>query len=186
VKRILIVISLFILSVGNAQVLDQGQLHGSMEIDAQTYKPDSAIGAPAVPEKMGMNAFTQLDYTNGKISAGVRYEAYEDALNGYDARYNGQGIAYKYIRFADSTIDVTAGNFYEQFGSGLVLRSYWQYQLGVDNSIDGIRVKYNIYKGISVKGVIGHQRYFWGEGAGIVRGIDGEINLNQLIPHWIP
>lgn len=162
----------------------QGQLHGSMEIDAQTYKPDSAIGAPAVPEKMGMNAFTQLDYTNGKISAGVRYEAYEDALNGYDARYNGQGIAYKYIRFTDSTLDVTAGNFYEQFGSGLVLRSYWQYQLGVDNSIDGIRLKYNIYKGISVKGVIGHQRYFWGEGAGIVRGIDGEINLNQLIPHW--
>ena len=88
----------------------------------------------------------------------------------------------RYLRFADSTIDVTAGNFYEQFGSGLILRSYWQYQLGVDNSIDGVRLKYNLYKGISVKGVIGHQRYFWGEGAGIVRGIDGEINLNQLIP----
>jgi hypothetical protein len=114
----------------------------------------------------------------------VRYEAYEDALQGYDARYNGQGIAYKYIRFADSNIDITAGNFYEQFGSGLILRSYWQYQLGIDNSIDGVRLKYNLCKGISVKGIIGHQRYYWGEGNGIVRGVDGEININQLIPHW--
>jgi hypothetical protein len=185
-KKIQVLIAaLFISSViVNAQSLSEGQLHGSFEIDAQTYKPDSAIGAPVVPEKMGLNTYTQLDYTNGKISAGVRYEAYENALQGYDARYNGQGIAYKYIRFADSTIDVTAGNFYEQFGSGLILRSYWQYQLGLDNSIDGVRLKYNLCKGISVKAIIGHQRYYWGEGSGIVRGVDGEININQLIPHW--
>ncbi|MGP8216537.1 MAG: DUF6029 family protein [Bacteroidia bacterium] len=185
-KKIFLFIGLLFVSsfMVTAQSLSDGQLHGSMEIDAQTYKADSAIGAPAVPEKMGMNAFTQLDYTNGKVSAGLRYEAYEDVLNGYDARYNGQGIAYRYVRFADSTFDVTAGNFYEQFGSGLILRSYWQYQLGVDNSIDGMRLKYNICKGISVKGVIGHQRYYWGEGSGIVRGVDGEINVNQLIPHW--
>ncbi|HXP49152.1 MAG TPA: DUF6029 family protein, partial [Bacteroidia bacterium] len=174
---------LFSLSI-SAQSMNEGQLHGSVEIDAQTYTRDSAIGAPAVPEKMGLNSFAQLDYTNGKISAGVRYEAYENALQGYDARYNGQGIAYKYLRFADSSFDVTVGNFYEQFGSGLILRSYWQYQLGVDNSIDGVRLKYNLCKGISVKGIIGHQRYYWGEGTGIVRGIDGEINLNQLLPGW--
>ncbi len=183
-KKIQLIVSLLFVSVVNAQSLTDGQLRGSIEIDAQTYRHDSLIGAPAVPEKMGLNSFAQLDYTNGKISAGIRYEAYENALQGYDARYNGQGIANKYLRFADSTIDVTVGDFYEQFGSGLILRSYWQYQLGVDNSIDGVRLKYNICKGISVKGVIGHQRYYWGEGAGIVRGVDGEINLNELIPHW--
>jgi len=186
VKKILFLGGLFFCcsAISNAQVIGEGQLHGSVEIDAQTYKADSLIGAPAVPEKMGLNSYAQLDYTNGKISAGVRYEAYEDVLQGYDARYNGQGIAYKYLRFADSTMDITVGNFYEQFGSGLVLRSYWNYQLGVDNSIDGARLKYRIYKGISVTGVIGHQRYYWGEGSGIVRGIDGEINLNELIPTW--
>jgi len=64
------------------------------------------IGAPAVPSKMVSTAFAQLDYTNGRISAGVRYEAYENVLQGYDSAYNGQGIANKYIRYTDSTLTV--------------------------------------------------------------------------------
>jgi hypothetical protein len=169
----------------NAQILSgAGQIHGSVEIDAQYYKPDSAIGAPAVPSKMGLNSFAQLDYTNGRIAAGVRYEAYENALQGYDSRYNGQGIANKYIRYTDSTLQVQVGNIYEQFGTGMILRSYWNYPLGIDNSIDGVGVRYNPYRGIYIKGIIGHQRYYWNEGAGIVRGADGEINLNELIPKW--
>ena len=187
-KKIQIVLAVLIVSISTtayAQVFNgEGQVHGSIEIDAQQYKPDSAIGAPAVPAKMAMNSYAQLDYTNGKISGGLRYEAYENALQGYDARYNGSGIANRYLRFADTNIEVTVGNFYEQFGSGMILRAYWNYPLGVDNSIDGVRLKYNIYRGISVKGIIGHQRYYWNEGNGIVRGVDGEINLNQLDTAW--
>ncbi len=168
-----------------AQILSgAGQIHGSVEIDAQTYTKDSLIGAPAVPEKMDLNTYAQLDYTNGRISAGVRYEAYDNAIQGYDPRYNGNGIANRYVKYTDSTMSITAGNFYEQFGSGMILRSYWNYQLGVDNSIDGARLLYNPYKGIYIKGVIGHQRYYWTEGTGIVRGADGEVHLNELIPGW--
>jgi len=187
VSNILGVLAICVAAISNvnSQILNgPGQLHGSVEIDAQYYKPDSAIGAPKVPEKMGLNSFAQLDYTNGRISAGIRYEAYEDALQGYDSRYNGNGIANKYIKYADSTMSITVGNFYEQFGSGMVLRSYWNYSLGIDNSIDGVRLLYNPYKGIYIKGLIGHQRYYWAEGAGIVRGADAEIHLNELIPNW--
>jgi len=184
-KKILVLFFIGITAVIKAQILSgPGQLHGSVEIDAQTYKKDSLIGAPSVPEKMDLNTYAQLDYTNGRISAGVRYEAYENAIQGYDSRYDGQGIANKYIKYTDSTMSITAGNFYEQFGSGMVLRSYWNYSLGIDNSIDGVRWLYNPYKGIYIKGVIGHQRYYWTEGAGIVRGADGEIHLNELIPGW--
>ena len=66
----------------------------------------------------------------------------------------------------------------------LILRSYWNYPLGVDNSIDGVRLRYNPYKGIYIKGIIGHQREYWTEGTVIVRGADGEINLNELISKW--
>jgi len=123
-----------------AQILNgEGQLHGSIEIDAQYYRPDSLIGAAAVPEKMLMNTFDQLDYTNGKISAGIRYEAYQDALEGYDPRYNGSGFPYKYIDYKQDNMEVTVGNYYEQFGSGMILRTYWSPQLGVDNSLNGVR-----------------------------------------------
>ena len=168
-----------------AQILNgSGQVHGSVEIDAQYYNPDSLIGAPAVPEKMGLNSYAKMDYTNGRISAGVRYETYDNVLQGYDSRYDGSGFANKYIRYTDSTMQITVGNFYEQFGSGLILRSYWNYPLGIDNSIDGVQLHYNPYKGIYLKGIIGHQRYYWTEGPGIVRGADGSINLNELISKW--
>jgi len=164
-----------------AQILSgEGQLHGSIEIDAQYYKPDSLIGAPAVPEKMLMNTYDELDYTNGKISAGVRYEAYDDALQGYSTLYNGSGFPYKYISYKQDNMEVTVGNFYEQFGSGMILRAYWQPQLGIDNSFNGVRVKYNPTKGVYLKGLVGDQRYYWTEGAGLVRGIDAEVNLNEL------
>ncbi len=32
-----------------------GEIHGSVQFDAQYYNPDSAIGAPAVPEEFLMN-----------------------------------------------------------------------------------------------------------------------------------
>src|SRR5580698_10508423 len=128
-KKILLLFFTFHFSLFTlkAQLLNgEGQIHGSIEIDAQYYRPDSLIGAPAVPEKMLMNTYDQLDYTNGKISAGVRYEAYDDALQGYDPRYNGSGFPYKYIDYKSDNIEVTVGNYYEQFGSGMILRTYWQ------------------------------------------------------------
>ncbi len=171
----------FITQHANAQILSgEGQIHGSIEIDAQYYKPDSLIGAPPVPQKMLMNTYDQLDYTNGKISAGIRYEAYDDALVGYSPLYNGSGFPYKYVDYKQDNMEVTVGNFYEQFGSGMILRAYWQPQLGIDNSFNGVRVKFSPAKGIYLKGLVGDQRYYWTEGAGLVRGIDGEINLNEL------
>ena len=76
---------------------------------------------------------------------------------------------------------ITAGNFYEQFGSGLIFRSYVDYDLGYDNSMDGVSIRYSPIKGITLKGIIGTQRYYWTQGAGLVRGLDGEINLNDLL-----
>jgi hypothetical protein len=175
----------FITHFAGAQILNgEGQIHGSIEIDAQYYKPDSLIGAPPVPEKMLMNTYDQLDYTNGKISAGIRYEAYDDALEGYSPLYDGSGFPYKYLDYKQDNMEVTVGNFYEQFGSGMILRAYWQPQLGIDNSFNGVRVKYSPAKGIYLKGLIGDQRYYWTEGTGLVRGFDGEINLNELDSAW--
>ena len=44
----------------------------------------------------------------------------------------------------------------------------------------GIRVISNPYKGITLKALTGKQRSFFTVGPGIVRGVDGEININEL------
>jgi hypothetical protein len=36
-------------------------------------------------------------------------------------------------------VGVTIGNFYDQFGSGMIFRAYEERQLGIDNSLDGIK-----------------------------------------------
>ena len=160
---------------------NEGSVHGYYQIDAQYYNPDSLIGAPVVNEKMLSNAFGNILYTRGKFSTGVRYEAYNSVMQGFDARYRGQGIVNRFARYEDKLLDITVGNIYEQFGSGLLFRTYYEPGLLYDNSLDGIRVISNPYKGFTFKGVVGKQRSFFSLGPGIVRGFDGELNLNELL-----
>lgn len=157
-----------------------GQIHGNFEIDAQYYNPDTLIGADTVPEKALFNGWSNINYTNGNFSAGIRYESYLNHLNGYPDGYKGTGILYRYASYNNDHLEITVGSSYEQFGSGLTLRAYEERALGIDNAIEGFRVRYSPHSGVYLKGVWGKQRNYMTFGPGIVRGIDGEINLNEL------
>ena len=164
------------------QPIDLGELHGNFQADAQYYRPDTIIGAPAFPEKVGSNSFLNLIYTRGRIEAGARYEAYLPSLQGF-TRNTGSGLPYRYARYRHEKLDVTAGTFYEQFGSGMVLRTYEEWGLGFDNSLDGVRVKSNPVKGIYLTGLVGRQRNAFENkvdnlSPGIVRGADAEWDIN--------
>ncbi len=166
----------------NENKFNAGELHGNFQFDAQNYIEDSIIGAQKIDEKIRMNSFANLNYTRGKFKAGLRYESYLGPLVGFDSRYNGSGITYRYASYEVDNLEFTVGNFYEQFGTGLIFRSYEERGLGVDNAMDGVRIRYQPKKGIYLKAVIGQQRFFFEKGEGIVRGFDGEINLNEVIP----
>lgn len=156
-------------------------ISGSFQMDVQSYKEDSLIGAPNVPEYVGNNGYMDLKFNSGNFKAGLRYEAYLNALQGYDSRYKGTGITNRYAGYTYENLEITAGNFYEQFGSGMIFRSYYDYDLGYDNAMDGMLLKYN-QNGVYVKGFIARQRAFFDYGPGLVRGIDGEIHFSELFP----
>ncbi|HQO87234.1 MAG TPA: DUF6029 family protein [Bacteroidia bacterium] len=178
--RILPVIFLGVPAITLAQN-SPGEIHGSFQIDGQYYIQDSTISAPEVAEKYLLNGYGDLVFTKGNFKAGVRYETYQNVLLGYDKRFNGSGIAHRYAEYDNGELAITVGNFYEQFGSGLILRSYWEPTLGYDNALDGIRVKFKPYSGILIKGIIGKQRYYFKTGEGIVRGVDAEVGINDLL-----
>lgn len=161
-----------------AQILG-GEVHGSFQADGQYYQQDSTIGADEIPEKIAVNAFLEMRYTNKNFEAGMRYELFMPQMQGYDSRWKGNGFGYRYLRYANDRVDITAGNFYEQFGSGMVLRSYQEWNLGFDNSLDGVRVKYKM-KALTLTGLIGKQRLYWDVGPGLVRGLDGQLSVNEL------
>jgi hypothetical protein len=165
----------------------EAQVHGNFQIDAQTYQEDNKIGLSAQDidgKKSGLNGFGNITYRYGDFTAGLRYEAYLPPLNGFDAQYNGHGIAHRYVKYSGELLDITVGNFYEQFGNGLVFRSYEEWSLGYDNAMDGVHITLKPATGITLKGVYGTQRHYWNDyengNRGIVRGVDAEINFNYL------
>lgn len=171
--------------------LVQGQaspeVHGNVSADGQYYNADPDIGAVPPPQKFGANAWGNVIFSMGNFQAGVRFESYEPALLGYPAGqpYSGTGLGYRYISYKLADLEVTVGNFYEQFGQGLVMRSYEERYLGVDNAMDGLRLKYQPVQGLYLKGVIGRQRFGFEDGTtkgpGLVRGMDAELDLSAVL-----
>lgn len=169
---------------------ENASISGSLKYDGQLYLPDDAMGIPdsTLTKRFGMNAFGELDYTVGNFRAGMRYEMYTPPLNGFDEKSKGYGIPFFYANYANKFIDVTLGDFYEQFGSGLTLRSYQEWNLGYDNAIRGAKVIIMPYKGIRLKALTGYQRWFWNEyvdiskytDRGLVSGFDGDILFNDV------
>jgi hypothetical protein len=176
------IISLFIIFSGLALSQDilGGQIHGYFEANGQYYREDSTINAPDVPESFLNNNFLNMIYTNDNVELGFRVESYQNPLLGFERRWEGEGIMYRYVTYRSDLIDVTAGNFYEQFGTGMIMRSYEERNLGIDNTIDGIRFKFRPTQGVELTGLYGRARDYWELSDGIVRGVDLNVSLNDL------
>lgn len=189
-KKRLLAALLFLPAIFSAQTTPQGVLRGNFQFLAQQYSADSLINATVPDSKASINGFGNFLYTYGKVSAGWRIETYQNAIQGYSAqnRYKGTGIGNRYVTYADSTLEITVGNFYEQFGNGLTLRTYWEPNLGIDNALDGTRVIFRPTSGVTLKGIWGKQRLDFDNqiihADGIVRGFDTEIWMNELVKKW--
>lgn len=164
--------------------LNGGNFTGNIESTFQYLNEDSIIGATQPAEKGLLNSYMNVFYTHGNFKAGLRFESYLPRIQGYPSTFDGTGLGMRYVGYANDFIDITLGSIYEQFGTGLSLRAYEDRALGYDNMLDGARVIVRPFKGVVAKGVYGYQRYAFLEGRiehsdGIVRGVDGEIHLNE-------
>lgn len=175
------IFALIIVQIAAAQNDAPIEIHGDFQTDFQTYKADSLIGANEVPEKSGSNSYLNLTVSKGDFTSGIRMESYMPALQGFDPRYKGTSIPYKFLSYKNDMVFVTVGNFYEQFGNALILRTYWDANLGFDNSFNGVRVNVTPIKGVYLKSLVGKQRLYADQGDGMVRGVDGELFFNELV-----
>ena len=184
--------NLFLLMLGTACSLGTyaqnlgPNVTGNIETTFQYLNEDSLIGAAQPQEKGVLNSYINLNYSLRNFRAGARFESYLPHILGYPDRYSGNGIGYKYVGYYGEKVDFTAGNFYEQFGTGLIFRSYEARGLGFDNAMQGLSVKFRPAKGVEMKAVYGNMRYELNDGKlinsdGLVRGIDGAVDFNSLI-----
>ena len=185
-NKILFSLIIFLIVQVNGQDLKSpGVISGNIQTIGQYYQEDTIINA-ALPEHLyGFNGFANVNYQKGDFRAGIRYESYLNTLEGYPTSFSGTGIGYRYLSWNSDNVGVTIGNFYDQFGSGMIFRAYEERQLGIDNSLDGIRLTYQPVNGIYLKGMVGKQRHIFMDGLvngnGIIRAFDSELNLNELL-----
>jgi len=181
-RLILFIFTLCIPFIGVAQ---QQKIRAIIQSDAQWYLRDEILdpsGEYFPNERLLGQGFALFTYTDGDFQSGMRYENYQNVMLGFPTGYRGEGITYRYARVRKENWDITVGNFYEQFGSGLIFRSYEERGLGLDNAMDGFRIITKLNGGIKIKGVLGRQRKYFTKSEGVVRGADIEWSANELIP----
>ncbi len=158
---------------------DKLRLSGSIQSDILIPQEDEKIGTDDYSEWALTNTFAELNLTSKYVDAGARLEYLEHPLPGFEPDYKGWGVPYFYIKGKVKNAELTVGNFYEQFGSGFILRTYEERSLGIDNSLRGGRIVYKPFKGVTLKALTGKQRRYWDYNDSWVSGGDVELNIDR-------
>lgn len=159
---------------------DKLRLSGSLQSDMLLAQKDSTIGAEATDGRFLTNTYLDLKLTSRYVEAGARLEYLKHPLPGYENDFKGWGVPYAYLKGRYKNAELTLGSFYEQFGSGFILRSYEERSLGIDNSLQGARLNYRPWAGVAVKVLTGRQRRYWNHNKSWMTGADVEWNIDEL------
>ncbi len=178
---LLVGIVAFVAQVSAQKVLGNGQVSGSLESSSIYYTPDKKISRPE--DTFGSNNYIKVDYANGRFSAGVQMNAFLPALIGYEELADGYKfyLASKYIQWCDKNFEILVGDIFDQYGNGLIFRSFEDRQLGLNNSLEGVRAAYNFGRYVTLKGMYGRPRLYTEYSKTWVRGADLSVSLAEII-----
>ena len=177
----LFLFSFLLLFVSPASAQDKVTLTGSIQSDIMLPQNDSIIGAEKT-ENLVTNTYVTLQLNSKYVDAGARLEYLEHPMPGYEGDFKGWGVPHFYVKGRLGIAELTAGTFYEQFGSGFILRTYEERSLGIDNSLLGGRLVLKPTDGVTVKLLSGKQRRYWSWNKSLVSGADVEVSLDEWIP----
>lgn len=156
------------------------RLTGSIQSDILFPEEDNAIGTGSYKDKVLTNTYVDLALSVANyLTVGGRFEYLDHPLPGFEKDFAGWGVPYFYATGRYRNAELTVGDFYEQFGNGLILRTYEERSLGVDNSIRGGRLILHPLKGVRLKALGGKQRRYWEHNDSYLWGGDAEVNLDQ-------
>lgn len=162
----------------------QGTLTGNYRLNVDLYDLDSsikAVGPNYNYNKNSANAWFQVIYrdNNKGFEAGVRFDGnYNSILQTPPIPITNYGIGNWYIKKQIEKLEVMGGYIYEQYGSGIALRTFEERNLGIDNAIFGVKAKYKFSDNYSLRTIVGTQKYRFDHFGSFVKGINFEGNHN--------
>jgi len=173
-----------------SQEKEKAIFFGGFESNSQWYLNDTGLldenkNPTSHPDNpLRSNSFLFLNYKYKNWSAGIQGEAYEkQALYGLNPKYVGTNVATYFVQYKTEKIDLTAGYFYEQFGSGLLFRSWEDRALGINNALRGARAIFKPTKYVIFKSIYGQQRTGFDVANSKIYGLDTEIILSDILKY---
>ena len=163
-----------------------GHLSGSFESYSQLYQKDEKINAIYPQDRIGSNNYLKLDYNYKQFSAGIQFESYLPTVAGYPFSINESKLVNKYFKYTAKKFALQVGDFYEQFGSGLIYRSWENRQIGINNALEGVNIKLQPVDFIKLKIIYGRMRNVFSYSNSVVRGADVEFDFSQLNKNAAP
>ena len=158
-------------------------VHGSVQADVVLPQEDDAIGTGSYDHKILFNTYADVNLASRFVDAGLRAEFMKWPLPGYEPDFAGWGLSNFYVKGKYKGFELTGGDFYEQFGSGFILRTYEERALGIDNSIRGARVNVNAIDGVRLTALGGVQRRYWDWSKhSQVYGANAEVYMETWMP----
>lgn len=141
---------------------DQGQFSGNLLLNYQKYLRDDKIGANTrvyLENTASVDAWLFMQYRIKGYNFVVRYDAFNNSplLDPLDA-YTAHGIGFWQASKQLKDLNITVGSFYDQFGSGILFRAYEQRQIGIDYSMQGVRLIYNLGDHWKIKAFSANQK----------------------------
>ena len=95
------------------------------------------------------------------LRASTRLELTEWPLPGYEADFPGHGVSHLSVASAFDWGEITIGDVYGQFGSGLILNLYENRPMGIDGALRGAKILLTPYRGLQITMLGGKQRRYW-------------------------
>ncbi|UUV22138.1 DUF6029 family protein [Paenimyroides aestuarii] len=164
------------------------QIRVGIESNSQYYIDDEKIkiDETEAEERLRSNTYIKLDYFKNKWEFGTQIEAYyPKAIINYNPDLQDVHIGTIYAKYNDfdNGVNITLGHFYEQFGSGLILRSWEDRALGINNALFGLNAKLRLTKNLDLTTLGGKQRFGMGFdlSESYVVGTNIEFNLSDAL-----
>lgn len=177
---VLCAIGLFALNANAQETNKKVVLHGSVQSDILIPEQDDDIKTGTVDDWALTNTYIDLGLRSKYVDAGTRVELTRHPLPGFEEDFKKSGIPHIYVKGKLKGIDITLGDFYDQFGSGFIFRTYEERTLGIDNALRGARINVTGIKGVQFKLLGGLQRRYWQwSDKSKIGGADLEFNIEQ-------
>lgn len=159
-----------------------GRVYGGFETNSQLYLEDDGLNFAQPDEPFRSNNYLYLNYNYNKWTAGIQVESYEpNALLNYNPKFKGTDLGIYFLDYKSEKVQFTVGHFYEQFGSGLLLRAWEDRALGINSAIRGARIKYSPNNNIDLTALYGRQRSGFDVSKGDIYGFDADFFLGEYL-----